>query len=55
LSETNFKALLADAHRGGHLELVNADLRDRSSVGEIEASATAYKNTVWHLIRVGET
>ncbi len=55
LSENNFKTLLMAAHRGGHLELVNADLKDRSSVRDMEASATAYKNTVWHLIRVGET
>jgi hypothetical protein len=55
LNETNFKTLLTAAHRGGHLELVNADLKDRSSGRELEASATAYKNSVWHLIRVGET
>ncbi len=54
LSETDFKDMLAAAHRAGHLELANADLRDRGNVHEVEASAVRYKNTEWHLIRIGD-
>ncbi len=52
LSEIEFKCMLVEAHRSGHVVLANADLKDRKSVTEIDASAIAYKNTVWHYVRV---
>ena len=52
LSEIEFKAMLAEAHRTGHLALATADLKDKSQVRELQASAITYKNTVWHLVRV---
>ncbi len=54
LSEIEFKCMLAEAHRTGHLLLATADLKDKSQREEIEASAITYKNTQWHLIRVVE-
>ena len=52
LSEIEFKAMLAEAHRTGHLALVTADLKDKRLLPELQASAISYKNTVWHLVRV---
>jgi len=52
LDVTRFKLLLADAHRAGRLSLVNADLRDRSIIAELQASAVAYHNMILHFIRV---
>ena len=52
LSEIEFKAMLTEAHRTGHLALATADLKDKSQVRELQASAITYKNTVWHLVRV---
>ena len=52
LDVTRFKTLLAEAHRAGRLNLVNADLRDRSIVNELQASAVAYHNMIMHFIRV---
>ncbi len=52
LSEIEFKCMLAEAHRCGALALANADLKDKKSLAEIERSATLYKNTVWHFVRV---
>lgn len=52
LDVTRYKSLLTDAHRAGRLSLVNADLRDKGSLPDLEASAVAYRNTVWHFIRV---
>jgi len=52
LSEIEFKGMLAEAHRMGLIALANADLKDRRSMGEIEASAVAYKNAVWHYVRL---
>jgi hypothetical protein len=54
LSEVEFKAMLAEAHRTGHIALVNADLKDKSRIKELQASAVAYKNTVWHFVRIAE-
>ncbi|MCH9806254.1 MAG: hypothetical protein K0U74_00830 [Alphaproteobacteria bacterium] len=54
LSEIEFKCMLGEAHRTGHLRLATADLKDQKSAEEIEASAITYKNTQWHLIRVVE-
>lgn len=52
LSEVEFKAMLAEAHRTGHVVLANADLKDKKNIREFQASAISYKNTVWHFIRV---
>ena len=52
LSEIEFKCMLAEAHRAGQIVLANADLKDKRSIPDIEASAIAYKNTVWHYVRV---
>lgn len=54
ISEIEFKCMLAEAHRAGGVVLANADLKDKKSMPEIEASAIAYKNTVWHYVRVEE-
>jgi hypothetical protein len=52
LDVTRFKTLLAEAHRSGRLSLVNADLRDRNIIAELQASAVAYHNMILHFIRV---
>ena len=52
LSEIEFKAMLAEAHRTGHLVLATADLKNKGQLRELQASAISYKNTVWHLVRV---
>ena len=54
LSEVEFKGMLAEAHRAGRLALANADLKDKRSLDDLEASAVGYKNTVWHFVRVEE-
>lgn len=54
LSLVEFKAMLAECHRIGQLALVTADLKDKRLLDELKQSAIAYKNTVWHLIRVEE-
>ena len=52
LKLVEFKAMLAECHRLGHVALVTADLKDKRLLEELRLSAIAYKNTVWHLIRV---
>lgn len=52
LSETEFKHLLAEAHRSGQLALANADLRDESNIKDVQESAVVYRNAVFHFIRV---
>jgi hypothetical protein len=52
LTDIEFKAMLAEAHRTGHVVLANADLKDKRSLKELQESAVAYKNTVWHFVRV---
>jgi hypothetical protein len=52
LSEIEFKCMLAEAHRTGLVALANADLKDKSMLKELQDSATVYKNTVWHYVRV---
>lgn len=54
LTEIEFKAMLAEAHRTGHVVLANADLKSKSNVKDVQDSAVAYKNTVWHYVRVEE-
>jgi hypothetical protein len=52
LTDIEFKAMLAEAHRTGHVVLANADLKDKKSLKDLQDSAVAYKNTVWHFVRV---
>lgn len=52
LTLVEFKAMLAECHRTGHLVLATADLKDKSQLDALRDSAISYKNTVWHLIRV---
>lgn len=52
LTEIEFKCMLAEAHRLGAIVLATADLKDKKQMAEIESSAIAYKNTVWHFVRV---
>ncbi len=54
LSEIEFKCMLAEAHRAGHVVLANADLKDKRQLKEFQASAVSYKNTIWHFVRVEE-
>ncbi len=52
LTELEFKSMLAEAHRTGHVVLANADLKDRRSLPRIQQSALVFKNTVLHFVRV---
>jgi hypothetical protein len=52
LSEIEFKAMLAEAHRAGLVALANADLKDSTTVKDVQESALSYKNAVFHFIRV---
>ena len=52
LSEIEFKCMLAEAHRTGSLALANADLKDGSSIKDLQDSAIIYKNAVFHFIRI---
>ncbi len=47
-----FKGMLVEAHRAGRLDLVTADLKNKSNIKDIQDSAISYKNTVWHFVRV---
>lgn len=52
LSEIEFKCMLAEAHRAGHVALANADLKDAKSLKDVQESALVYKNAVFHFVRV---
>ncbi len=52
LSEIEFKCMLAEAHRAGQLLLANADLKDASTLRDVQESAVVYKNAVFHFVRV---
>ena len=52
LTDVEFKAMLAEAHLMGHVTLAGADLKDKRNIKEFQESAVAYKNTVWHFVRV---
>jgi len=54
LSEIEFKAMLAEAHRVGVVALANADLKDRRSLDRVQKSAVVFKNSVLHFVRVEE-
>ena len=51
-TEIEFKCMLAEEHRLGRLVLATADLKDKRNLLALEASVIAYKNTVWHFLRV---
>ncbi|MEL6375464.1 MAG: hypothetical protein AAFR04_16020 [Pseudomonadota bacterium] len=52
LSDIEFKAMLAAAHQAGLVALGFADLKDKSDLARVQASALSAKNAVWHYIRV---
>lgn len=52
LSEIEFKGMLAEAHRTGHVVLANADLKNKQRLADVERSALVYKNAVLHFVRV---
>jgi hypothetical protein len=52
ITEIEFKCMLAEEHRIGRLVLATADLKDKRNLQALEASVIAYKNTVWHFLRV---
>lgn len=52
LTEIEFKSMLIEAHRNGLIVLANADLKSSADREEVQRSATTFKNTVWHLIRL---
>ncbi|MEM7748021.1 MAG: hypothetical protein AAF346_07195 [Pseudomonadota bacterium] len=54
VTEIEFKAMLAEAHRTGHIVLANADLRSKDKAKDVQESAINYKNTVWHYVRVDD-
>jgi hypothetical protein len=54
LSEIEFKAMLTEAHRTGLLVLGTSDLREKRDLDDIQASATVFKNTVWHFVRIDD-
>ena len=54
LSEIEFKGMLAEAHRTGHVVLANADLKSKRALPELQESALVYKNTVLHFVRVAD-
>ena len=54
VTSVEFKAMLAEAHRLGTIALANADLKDQRAIGDIQASAIAYRNTIFHYVRVDD-
>ena len=54
LTEIEFKAMLAEAHRSGGLVLANADLKDKKHMEEFAKSAIQFRNMVLHFVRVEE-
>jgi hypothetical protein len=54
VSDVEFKAMLVEAHRVGSIVLVNADLKDQRALADLQASAIAYKNAIFHFVRVDD-
>ncbi|MEM7775876.1 MAG: hypothetical protein AAF732_09730 [Pseudomonadota bacterium] len=52
LSEVEFKGMLTQAHRTGHLSLAHADLKSKEQTAALQRSAVNYNNTVWHFVRL---
>jgi hypothetical protein len=54
LTEIEFKCMLAEAHRAGHVVLAHADLKDAATIKDVQASAVSFKNAVFHFVRVDD-
>lgn len=54
LSEIEFKCMLTEAHRAGQIVLSNADLKDDRNLRDVQESAVAYRNAVFHFVRVDD-
>jgi hypothetical protein len=54
LTEIEFKCMLAEAHRAGHLVLTHSDLKDAATLKDVQASAVSFKNAVFHVVRVDD-
>jgi hypothetical protein len=54
VNDVEFKAMLVEAHRAGRIVLVNADLKDERALADLQASAIAYKNAIFHFVRVDD-
>ena len=54
INEIEFKGMLAEAHRAGRINLANADLKDHRSIADVQASAIAYRNSIFHYVRVDD-
>lgn len=54
LSEIEFKCMLTEAHRAGQIVLSNADLKDERNIRDVQDSAVAYRNAVFHFVRVDD-
>lgn len=52
LNEVEFKGMLTEAHRTGHLSLANADLKTKDQASAFQRSAVNFRNTVWHFVRL---
>ncbi|MEO0799776.1 MAG: hypothetical protein AAFY53_11290 [Pseudomonadota bacterium] len=48
----DFKALLAEAHRTGHVTLAGADLKTPTELDALRRSEIPHRNTAWHFIRL---
>lgn len=54
LTEIEFKCMLTEAHRAGQILLANADLKDDRNLRDVQESAVAYRNAVFHFVRVDD-
>lgn len=54
LTEIEFKCMLTEAHRAGQIVLSNADLKDDRNLRDVQESAVAYRNAVFHFVRVDD-
>ncbi len=54
LSADMFKSMLMDAHRLGEVVLINADLRDKKNMRDVQDSAIQYKNMEWHYVQIAD-
>lgn len=54
LSDIEFKCMLTEAHRAGQIVLSNADLKDDRNIRDVQDSAVAYRNAVFHFVRVDD-
>lgn len=54
ITDIEFKAMLAEAHRMGRIALSTADLKDPNAIKDVQGSALAYRNAVFHFVRVDQ-